>query len=421
MSPSEYTSCFYCSEYNQVTAEYPINSASKDVNSFTPRCYLHWEFECDKCGRSTHFNGIAWCSDCNQFTCVSCSEEKMVKKEFLTYDYYYNIPCDKCGKYNPALDYAEFEGTHPFQIGDLQPEENIIVWMPIHKDKLQPQEFPHRACGLERILSLGKSPRFVRVDSLDEHTPKSVWDALASKWISPETEGEYHHTHLILPNLYEMLDAQKDEKILDVACGEGTVVRYLAKLGAKITGIDISKMIDRAIKREKKDKLGIQLVKLNAEELISKFESDSFDKVVCNMALMDIENFKVVIKNIAHVLKENGIFVFSITHPAYAWPASKTLYIPDGSKRNEDRVRVLLNYFDERPTLIYYWDVPALHFQRPISTYINELVKNDLEILEMREPKASEELVERYPRNAYLDNDIMAEFLHIKVKKKSKV
>ncbi len=413
--------CFYCFEYNKIATDYPINNASYDREDFTPRCHLHWEYNCGKCERDVHFNGIAWCSSCKEFTCRNCVREKMVREEFLFYDYYYNIPCHKCGKLNPALDYAEYNGSHPYQIGDLKPEEEIVVWMPIYKEDLEAQEFPHKAWGRERILATGKSFKHMRLESLDEYTPKSTWDKLASKWISPdENEEEYHHTHLILPDVYRLLDAKKDEEILDVACGEGTVVRHLAKLGAKVTGIDISNMIDRAIEREKKDDLGIRLLKLNAEELQKEFEVASFDKIVCNMALMDIADYKTTLKSIAHVLKENGIFVFSIVHPAFGWPATTTLRVPEGSKRNEDRFRVLLNYFDERPALFDYWEgYPSLCFQRPISSYINELINNNLQIIEMSEPKASDELVQRFPGNAYLDNDIMAEFLIIKTKKKS--
>jgi len=420
MTSSELGMCFYCKEYYQVTKNYPLNEATYDVDSFTPRCYLHWEYECSKCGRMIHFNGIAWCSNCKEFTCVSCANEKIVKKKFLVYDYYYNIPCHKCKTYNPALDFAEYNGTHPFQIGDLIPKEDIVVWMPIYTEEIQPHEFPHKAWGSERILSLGDRTTFERLESLDEYSPKTTWDKLASSWISPEAEEEYHHTHKILPNVYRMLDAQKNEKILDVACGEGTVARYLAKLGAKVTGIDISKMIDRAIERENKDKLGIRFFKLNAEELNRKFEGVKFDKIVCNMALMDIAELKTTINNISDVLKENGIFVMSITHPAFAWPTCTSIRVPSGSQRNEDKVRVVLNYFDERPTLVYYWlDTPSLYFPRTISTYVNELIKNNLEIIEMCEPKASEELVEKFPRNAYLDDDIFPDFLIVKAKKKS--
>ncbi len=420
MPSSEYTPCFYCSEYLKIAKDYPVNFASKDKDSFTPRCFLHWEYECSKCGNKTHFNGIAWCSECKVFTCLACVEEKMVKTEFLFYDYYYDIPCHKCGNYNPALDFAEYEGTHPYQIGNLKPEEDIVVWMPISKEGIISQEFPHKAWGSERILDIGDAPRHTRLKSLDEYTPKSTWDKMAQLWVSPEEEEEYHHTNLILPELYRLLDAQENEKILDVACGEGTVARYLAKLGVKITGIDISKMIDRARERENEDNLGIRYLKMAAEDLSKEFEEDSFDKIVCNMALMDIADYQTTINNISMVLKKGGIFVFSITHPAFAWPATTSMRVPSDSQRNEDKRKIALDYFDERPTLLPFgWETPSLAFPRPISNYVNELVKNDLEIIEMSEPKASKEIVEKYPRQAYMDNDTLPDFLMIKTKKKS--
>ena len=413
--------CFYCFEYNKVATDYPINNAMYNREKFTPRCFLHWQYECSKCGKMTHFNGIAWCSDCKEFTCLFCADEKMVRKEFLIYDYYYEIPCHKCNNLNSALDFAEYNGEHPFQIGNLQPEEEIVVWMPIYKKEIEPQEFPHKASGFERVCSLGRPVDFKKLDSLEEYDPKSVWDALAPSWAPVfGIGGDFHHKNLILPHVFKMINAQQDERILDVACGEGNVARNLAKSGAKITGIDVSKMVDFAIEREKKDKLGITYLKLYAEELMSKFGSNSFDKVVCNMALMDIEDCKTTIENISNVLKEKGIFVFSITHPAYAWPACTTLRVPKDSQRNEDKLRVVIDYFDERPTLIHYGlEAPLLQFQRPISSYLNELVKNNLILLEMIEPKASEELIEKFPRDAYMEYDRFPDILVVKTIKRS--
>ncbi len=422
MPTSGYIPCFYCIEYNRISTDYPINNANYDREEFTPRCFLHWEYECSKCGKKRHFNGISWCSTCKKFTCLFCADEQMQKEEFLIYDYYYKIPCHECGNYNPALDFAEYEGTHPFQIGDIKPEEDIMIWMPISRDQMKPQEFPHKAWGLNRILSLGKFVEFKRLDSLDGYDPKSTWDTIAPTWAPQFSDGgDYHHKYKILPEVYRLLEFVKNEKILDVACGEGNVARYLAKQGVHVTGIDISKLIDFAIDRENKEKLGIQYLKLNAEHLASKFTKASFDKVVCNMALMDIENYKSTIEQISHVLKEDGIFVFSITHPAFAWPTCTSFRVPRGSQRNEDKLRLILNYFDERPTLMDYGhDTLSLQFPRPISSYLNELVKNNLVLLEMSEPKASEELVKKFPRNAYKDDDIFPDFLIVKTIKRTK-
>ena len=111
MTSSENPLCFYCSEYAKVVKDYPLNVASNDKQSFTPRCSLHWKFECSKCGEMTHFNGISWCPECQKFTCLRCVEEKMEKKEFLIYNYYFTIPCHICGDYNPALDFSEYSSA----------------------------------------------------------------------------------------------------------------------------------------------------------------------------------------------------------------------------------------------------------------------------------------------------------------------
>ncbi len=419
MSKSESEMCFYCKEYYKVTQDYPVNTATHDVGSFTPRCFLHWQYECSKCGIMTHFNGVAWCSACKEFTCVNCVEERMVRKEFLVYDYYYEIPCHICGEYNPALDYAEYNGTHPFQIGEQTPKEDVIVWMPIYRDEIQPQEFPHQAWGFERILSLGGHVEFKRLESLDDFDPISLWDDITPIWVRKmRDEREFHHKHMILPEVYRLLDAQKDDKILDVACGEGRVARDLAKNGSKITGIDISEMLEYAVEREEKEKLGIKYLNLNTSELSNKFGEASFDKVVCNMALMDIEDYQTTLKQIANVLKEDGLFVFSITHPAFAWPTCTSFRVPKGSKRNEDKLRVVLNYFDERPTLVNYGG-SLIQFPRPISSYLNELARNNLVLKEMSESKASEELVKKFPRHTYMDYETYPDFLIIQTVKKS--
>ena len=419
MTSSENPLCFYCSEYAKLVKDYPVNSASNDENSFTPRCFAHWKFECSKCRKMTHFNGIAWCSKCKEFTCLKCAEEKMVRKEFLLYDYYYTIPCHKCGSYIPALDFAEYNGTHPFQNGDLKPKENFALWMPTDKDEEHFQDIPHKSWGIERVLSLGKSPVFKKLDTLNEYTPKSTWDALASSWLLVEEEN-YHHKYRILPEVYRMLNVQKGDKILDVACGKGDVARYLAGSGAIVTGIDISKMLNYAIEREEKEKLGITYLELNAEKIIDKFDRASFDEVVCNMALMDIEDYKTTINQITLILKENGTFVFSITHPAFAFPNCTSLRIPEDSQRKEDKLRIFLDYFNDSPTVFSYGNMPPiLQFPRTISAYLNELVNNNLVLREMSEPKASKELVKKFPSEAYLDDENRPDFLIVKTMKKS--
>lgn len=425
MTSSEDVPCFYCNEYAKVAKGYPMNKATNDVDTFTPRCHLHWKFVCNECGRKIHFNGISWCSDCKSFTCLDCSEERMVREEFLVYDYYYSIPCSKCGKVHPALDFSEYNGSHPYTTCELRHEADFVVWKPTNIDVTEPQEFPHRAWGSERILSLGRPLNVERLESLEELNPKTTWDALASTWVENiRRSDEYHHTNIILPEVYRLLNPRKGDIILDVACGEGTVARHLTRCGAKVTGIDISKMLDHAIEKEKEERLGIEYHWLNAEELEKKFGEAVFDKAVCNMALMDIADYKTTLKQISHVLRNDGIFVFSITHPAFVFPSCRGIRVPMDSERNEDRIRFIIDYFDERPAVMrnFSWvPAPFLQFHRPISSYVNELVKQNFHIVEMSEPKVSEEVVRKYPREAYWDDERRPEFLIVKAVKNSTI
>ena len=47
------------------------------------------------------------------------------------------------------------------------------------------------------------------------------------------------------------------------------------------------------------------------------FEKGSFDLVVCNMALMDIEDATGAIQEVARVLRPQGRFVASLSHPCF--------------------------------------------------------------------------------------------------------
>ncbi|MCG3223427.1 MAG: hypothetical protein H7647_03095, partial [Candidatus Heimdallarchaeota archaeon] len=91
------------------------------------------------------------------------------------------------------------------------------------------------------------------------------------------------------------------------------------------------------------------------------------------------------------------------------------------SQRNEDKIRIVKNYFEKRPTLVQGKSVSVnlLYFRRTISEYINTLHEINMVITEMSEPQASEELKEKFPRDTYLDMELVPYFLIVKVKKAS--
>ncbi len=101
----------------------------------------------------------------------------------------------------------------------------------------------------------------------------------------------------------------KNLKILDVGCGGGIICEPLARLGAKVTGIDFSpNNIKAAILHSKKNKLKIKYICKDVEK--SKID-EKFDIILMFEVLEHLDNWKKTIKNIKNNLDKNGIIIIS--------------------------------------------------------------------------------------------------------------
>lgn len=99
-----------------------------------------------------------------------------------------------------------------------------------------------------------------------------------------------------------------DKTVLDVACGTGRLIRYLADDAASVWGIDLSGEMLRTA-RQYLDRNGIEnvmLAKMGANEL--HFETDSFDRVACCWALHFFADIPGALAEIRRVLRTGGVF-----------------------------------------------------------------------------------------------------------------
>ncbi len=144
------------------------------------------------------------------------------------------------------------------------------------------------------------------------------WDKMAEWWDKEVGEkGIWHQQHGIDPVVFKTLGDIKGKAILEIGCGNGYFARLLAKKGAKVTSIDLSKkLIALAVKKEKLKPFGIKYLLRNASSLHG-IKSKSFDIVIANMCLMDIADAQGATKEAFRVLKEDGRFLLSITHPVF--------------------------------------------------------------------------------------------------------
>jgi len=107
----------------------------------------------------------------------------------------------------------------------------------------------------------------------------------------------------------------KGKRTLEKGCGGGQCSIAFAKQGAMTTGIDISEeQIKFAKKLAKKEKVEVKFYMGNIENL-KQIKSKSQDIVFSSYALQYIKNLKKCFKEVYRVLKNKGIFVFSLDHP----------------------------------------------------------------------------------------------------------
>jgi SAM-dependent methyltransferase len=117
----------------------------------------------------------------------------------------------------------------------------------------------------------------------------------------------------IFPSVLQRLELHP-ERLLDVACGEGTFAIALALQGIKVTGIDISPEM-LALARAKARRAGVAIDFLNLDMRLFTFEEE-FDLVTCWYDslnyILKTEELARTFANIWRALKPGGHFVFDI-------------------------------------------------------------------------------------------------------------
>jgi len=159
-----------------------------------------------------------------------------------------------------------------------------------------------------------------------------IWNEVApryhKRWASVN-KGPFQSTK----KLIELIKINKNNRVLDVACGTGVVTKQIQKKVGKsgyVVGIDTSTTAIKIAKKENKKNLDF----LNADAENLSF-SKKFDIVTCQYALFFFPNAQKALKNIKNSLKKSGIIGISVHGSKNNVPFfssildSATKYIPD--------------------------------------------------------------------------------------------
>ena len=390
--------CECCEQIRLSDRRYRAKPAAHDLDSSFPRCDIHWRFVCDTCGRSHHFNGIAWCPTGRKFLCIKCARRhRAVRRPFWRWTYFYGLTCPTCGREHAALDRLEFDGKHPWQQNAASARQKR--GMSREKEVVPPWSY-----------SLVESP-----DDVTDAKIGAQWDALADVWTSGYTElGDVNRRYVIDPVLFALLGNVKGLRILDAGCGFGYLSRLLAKKGAVVSGQDVSrKFIGMATEMERTDPLGVRY-RLGSIVDLGAYAKGGFDVVVSNLVLQDVRDYRKAIREIARVLRQTGRFVFSIMHPAFATPPIRGwVQEPRDSNRNEDRQYVKVDrYFDRTTEAWGFGDGPRVtSFHRPLRDYFEALADAGFVVRRLEEPVPPPEAIEERPRDFMNEYDRVPLFL----------
>jgi len=116
------------------------------------------------------------------------------------------------------------------------------------------------------------------------------------------------------PAVWSLIDPLPAGRALDAACGTGRHAGHLVEMGHDVIGIDLTpEMLNRA-----REAVPVAVF-VEADLVDIPAEGDTFDLVVCGLALAHVADLDTAIGELARVLRPGGRLVLSVLHPFQAF------------------------------------------------------------------------------------------------------
>lgn len=224
---------------------------------------------------------------------------------------------------------------------------------------------------------------------------RSAWDQLAEFWDERMQAGETWQGHLIQPAVERLLVLQRRERVLEIACGTGEFARHMAERGAQVLAVDFSEgMLGRA--RAYGGDVDYAYADATDEQALLKLGDEaSFDAVVSNMAIMDMESIEPMVSAASVMLKPGGRFVFATLHPAFnsgnARPTVEVDVEGDATDVYSVKVSSYGEPFTSKGTAVRGQPVQQWYFHRPLWLILRPFFDHGFVLDGLEEPLVSPE------------------------------
>lgn len=215
-------------------------------------------------------------------------------------------------------------------------------------------------------------------------------------------EHKPHNAYYDRPNTLKLIGNVEGKAILDAACGPGKYAEILLGQGATVTGFDISpRMVELAKTRNKTNG---EFFVHDLSQPMKMFEDESFDTIVCALAMHYLEDWKPTMQEFCRVLKPNGSLVISIEHPFFEY-----LYFKSKKYFEVEAVKATWGGFGKR--------IKMHSYRRPLIECIQPITNNGFYIDQLIEPKPVPEF-EKYDQRHFKELNKFPGFMHIRALKR---
>lgn len=224
--------------------------------------------------------------------------------------------------------------------------------------------------------------------------PKNTsWGGVAN-WYDEHLEGkdknDTYQTTLILPNLKRLVDPKPGQTILDLACGQGFFARAWANSGATVLASDVaSELIE--IAKSSKSVGGKVDYFIRPSSDISFMKDGTADVITCVLAIQNIEDLSLTLKETARVLKpKTGRLYIILNHPAFRIPKHSSWQFDENGKvqfrridgyMSDDKLKIDMNPGSKNQIEKQY----TVSFHRPLQVYFKAFAKAGLAVTKLEE------------------------------------
>ncbi len=171
---------------------------------------------------------------------------------------------------------------------------------------------------------------------------KTGWGKVAQWYDKHLGDEDTYHAKVVLPNLFRLIDLQKNQSLLELGCGQGYFLEKLFEKSENMTGVDIGKeLIDIAQKKNPNIKY---LVASADDQTI--LEGEKYDIIIVVLALQNMKDLNKVVDNISRLLSDDGRVYLVLNHPAFRIPQYSDWVFDTEKHLQSRRVDAYMSTFD---------------------------------------------------------------------------